>query len=546
LGLILTEGLIQGVTGTGLGILLGYGFGTGMIALMGQILKQMMNIQVGAPVVSLQLILICLVVGVGITLLAGLLPAINASKMTPLEALRPSVGKVTFKKLAGLGFWSGMLLVALGVGALIIRDVALITIGGVLFTVGLILAAPALVNPIANLFGALFALLFARDGTAQLAQGNLSRQPGRAAITASTTMISIAILIMGAALISSLYIGFESLVRKSLGSDFVILPPSVTAWGNNLGADPGLIEELKSVDGVELVSSLRFIPNQVNNVNVNVLGIDPVTYPQVSGLAFTEGDEDTAFQQLGEGRNIILNGIFAVSAGVDIGDEIELVTPDGTQAYHIVAIAGDYLNAKISTGYISHANMAADFNRDEDILLQINLTPGADRQAAEESFKTILKPYPQFRLIDGQSYIEENLRIFSAAFVFLFGMAIFLTVPSLIAMVNTLAIGVIERTREIGMLRAVGARRSQVRAIIVSEALILSGLGTVFGVLAGLYLGRMAVEAIHSVGFPIAYAIPGNGILIAIVTGILFGLLAAVIPARQAARMNVINALRYE
>jgi putative ABC transport system permease protein len=125
-------------------------------------------------------------------------------------------------------------------------------------------------------------------------------------------------------------------------------------------------------------------------------------------------------------------------------------------------------------------------------------------------------------------------------------MLLFLSIPSLIAMVNTLAIGVIERTREIGMLRAIGATRKQVRRVILAEALILSALGTLFGVLAGLYLGYLLVQALGAGGFPTEYAFPAPYILLALAAGVFFGLIAAIIPARQASRLQVVEALRYE
>jgi putative ABC transport system permease protein len=113
-------------------------------------------------------------------------------------------------------------------------------------------------------------------------------------------------------------------------------------------------------------------------------------------------------------------------------------------------------------------------------------------------------------------------------------------------MVNTLAIGVIERTREIGMLRAVGATRKQVRTVILAEAVILASIGTAFGLLSGLYLGMMAVDAFSALGFPIDYVFPSSGVIAAVAVGLLFGAIAAVLPARQAARLDVVQALRYE
>jgi putative ABC transport system permease protein len=545
-GVIVSEGLVQSLAGTALGIALGYLLASGVLSLMNPLMQQYMNVKLGAPIISPGLIGVSIVIGVGVTLLASLLPAMSASRVTPLEALRPSVGALTLKRMAGFGFWSGAIMIALAVGALLTRDVSLIGLGGILFVLGLILAAPALVYPIANLFGALLAVLFARGGTAQLAEGNLARQPTRAAITASTTLIAMAILIMTAALISSVVIGFGDVMRKSLGSDYILLPPSIAVWGTNVGASADLADELRAVDGVEVVSTLRFAPTRVGDVAISLLGIDPATYAQVSGLTFSTGDETSAYAALNQGRNIIMNPILASTAGVKAGDEVALITPTGRQAYRVVAIAGDYLNAKLATGYISHANIAADFNRNEDVLLQVNLTPQADRPATESALKATLSSYPQFRLIAGQEYIDENLRLFDVAFAALYVLVLFLAIPSLIAMVNTLAIGVIERTREIGMLRAVGATRVQVRRIIVAEALILAALGTAFGVLSGLYLGYMGVEAMRAAGYPLEYAFPAAGVLLAIAAGLLFGVLAAIIPARQAARLEIVRALRYE
>ncbi|OGO15662.1 MAG: hypothetical protein A2Y93_06680 [Chloroflexi bacterium RBG_13_68_17] len=546
IGVILSEGLLQGVLGTAIGIVLGYVLALGMVTLINPLMQQFMNIRISTPVISPTLAALSALIGVGVTLLAGLLPAISAGRVTPLEALRPSLGSVSIKRLAGFGFWSGTAMIVLAILALLTHNMGLIGLGGVLFVAGLILAAPALVNPIANLFAALAARIFARDGTAELAEGNLSRQPSRAAITASTTLIAMAILVMAAGLFASVEIGFGRVLRRSLGSDYVLLPPALAVWGTNVGADAALAEGLRGIDGVEVVSTLRFAPTLINGVATSAMGIDPASYRQVSGLTFTRGEEAAAYAALSEGRNVIVNGILATTAGIDVGDQIELVTPTGRHAYQVVGIGGDYLNAKIATAYISQGNIAADFGRNEDVLVQVNLAPGADRSAVDVALRAALRPYPQFRLIAGQEFIEENLRVFDAAWAGIYGMVIFLAVPSLIAMVNTLAIGVIERTREIGMLRAVGATRRQVRTVVVTEALILSGIGTAFGLLSGIYLGYMAVEALSAAGFPMEYAFPAVGAIVAIAAGILFGALAAIIPARQAAKLEIVQALRYE
>jgi putative ABC transport system permease protein len=545
LGTFLAEGLIQGVIGTALGIIGGYGLGLLGVAALGPVLSEMMNVDIGAPVVSPGLLIGSAIVGIGVTLVAGLLPAISAGRVTPLEALRPSVGAVSLKRLMGVGFWVGVVFIALAVAALLTQNIAFIGLGAVLFVIGLILVAPALVNPVARFFGGLLALVFARSGTAHLAQGNLTRQPSRAAITASTMLIGMSILILAASVVTSVTQGFGQVMRRSLGSDFILVPPSIAAWGSNVGAGAELSDALRAVEGVAVVSALRFAPTQANGAAVSLLGIDPATYPQVSGLTFSQGDE-SAYDALAEGRTAILSPAAAVALSATIGDEVELMTPTGPQMYRVVGVGGDYLNAKITTVYISHDNIAADFNRTEDVLIQANVVEGADVAAVEAGLKEALSDFPQFRLIAGQEYIDQNLALFDSIFAALYVLVLFLAVPSVIAMVNTLAIGVLERTREIGMLRAVGSTRGQVRRIVLAEALILAALGTVFGIVAGLYLGYMGVAAMQAFGYPMDYVFPTSGVIIALVAGIVFGVLAAIIPARQASRLEIVQALRYE
>ena len=546
LGIILAEGLLQGIIGTGLGLLAGYWLANFSISLMSGFITQFINIQVGGPVVSLGLLIGSIAIGLGVTLVAGLLPALAASRVTPLEALRPTVGPLTIRRMAGFGFWTGGVMIATSLALLLSKEMSLLSVGGLLFIIGLFLVTPALVTPIANMLSAILAAVYARGGTAKLAEGNLSRQPSRAATTASTTLIALAIVVMAAALVSSLQIGFTQILRKSLSADFLVLPPSVATWGLNVGATQSLRDEFSATEGVSVVSTFRFAPVLMDDTVVELMGIDPTTFQQVSGLQFTEGDESSAYDAMQQGRVIIPNGIMASLVGTKVGEDVVLETLNGPQSYRVIGIATDYLSAKIPTATISQANLETDFGVNQDMLFLVDVAEGADRSVVESNLNGLLAAYPQFRLVDGQAYIEESLALFEAAFAGLTAMVLFLAIPSLIAMVNTLAIGVIERTREIGMLRAIGATRKQVRTVILAEALILSGIGTVFGILTGMYLGYLAVQAIGAAGFPTEYVFPLSGVLLGIAAGIVFGLLAAIIPARQATRLQVVEALRYE
>ncbi len=381
-GMILVEGLLQGLIGSGIGLLIGYIFGAGVISLAGPMMSQFINIKMGQPVVTISLVVTSVLLGVGITVLSGLIPAFNASKITPMDALRPSVAEVEFKRRAGTGFIAGLVMIGLALLALATKNMGLISLGGLLFLLGLIFIAPALLRPIVYVFGRLTAWLYAHQGTGDLAQGNLTRQPSRVTTTASATMIGLAIVVALGGMTSSLNGMMGSLLHKSLGSDYLFVPPSIAVWSSDMGSGSDFTSRLQAIPGVGDISTLRFSSGMINGQAVSMLGIDPVTYPKVSGLEFKQGNE-SAYAALANGRNMIINGSFLMTFPVKVGDTLDLVTPTGPQPYKIVAIATDLLSAKVVTAFISQANLAADFGRIDDVFIQLNLKPGVQLTAVD-------------------------------------------------------------------------------------------------------------------------------------------------------------------
>jgi putative ABC transport system permease protein len=553
-GLILTEGLVQGTVGTAIGMGLGYLLGIVITAGIADMYRQLMNIQLGGPVVEPGNVALSLLLGIGVTLLAGLLPAISAGRVTPMEVLRPSLGEA-FQRVGRISSTVGAVMVVVAILGLFSGNFPLVATGGLLFLVGLVLVAPLLIRPIANGFSMVIALIFAREGTGELAQGNITRQPSRSAITASATMIGLAIVVGAGGLMWSLSDSMVGMFQKSMASDYLLVPPSIAVWKGDVGASQSLSNKIRSIPGIGTVSTLRFALSNIptsgargtGEMSFSVLGIDPATYPEVGGMDFQQGNPSTAYTALDQGRNIIVNGILAAQAGVKLGDTVTLSTPQGQKDYNVIAIAGDVVNMKVNTAFISQTNLKADFNKSEDIFYQINLAQGADAAAVDQRLKTIVADYPQFRLVATRQYLAEFSTQFDAIFAGVYVLLAVLSLPSLIAILNTLTIGVIERTREIGMLRAIGAARGQVRRMVIAEALLLAAIGTAFGLLAGLYLGYVLVIGLSASGiFKMTYTFPLAGVLAATAAGLIFGALAAIIPARQAARMEIIHALRYE
>ncbi len=560
IGVILTEGLVQGILGTLVGMVVGYLLAALGLGAVSSMMQQLVHLKIGLPVIPPSLMVVTIALGVGVTVLAGLFPALTASRVTPLEALRPSVAGVAYRRAIGASAVVGIVLIVFALLVLFSKNLGLLALGALLFLVGLILIAPVLVRPLALVFGKLLALVYARQGTGILAQGNLARQPSRAAVTASTTMIALAIIVALGGMSASINQGFLGILKKSLGSDYLLIPPAIALWQNDVGASTNLVSSLRQIDGVGPVSSLRYAAaiadvkpviskgaSPANGITFSMLGIDPATFPQVSGLQFSQGDPNTAYAALqSQVRALIANPILAAAAGLKVGDVLPLITPNGRQDYRVVGVAGDFMNAKTNTAYTSQANLAADFNKTEDIFIQFNLAPGANAAAVAVALTDVMKNYPQFSVVEGKSYYTQMTRLFQVVFSAIYVLFAFLAIPSLIAMLNTLAISVIERTREIGMLRAVGATRQQVRRMVLAEALLMAAFGTAFGLIAGLYLGYLLVGAMEFVGFPVPYYFPIAGLLAAMATGLLFGALAAIIPSRQAARLEIVQALRYE
>ncbi len=541
--LIITESVIQGVIGTALGLFAGYLLAWGMLQAMSPLLQSFMRIELGRPTITTSNLIASIVLGIGFTVGSAYFPARSAMKVTPLEALRPTSQAVERRKTS-LRAIIGLVLTALGITALILGELQVASFGTLLLLVGTVLLVPVAVKPVANTFGALISRIYARQGN--LAQGNLNRQPGRAAVTASAMMIGIAITIAMVGMVTSVTDGFMKYLDKSLGADYLFMPDSLVLGSGNMGAAPEFAARLKEIEGVSGVTSLRLASSQADSADLQVIGIDPLEYPEISGLEFSKGDPETAYAGLANERAIIVNGIFSSSSGIKVGDVVKLNTPAGVLDYRVVGIAMDYLNAKLATGYISHANLGQDFNVTTDVLIMANRSSGADADAINTAMQEAVVDYPAFTLIDSAEFKEEQLSTLNMAMSFMYLLVLMLAIPGLIAMVNTLSINVIERTREIGMLRAIGSTRKQVKQMVFSESLLLSALGTALGILVGLFLSYYMVKALVFSGFELTFFFPGYGILAAIAVGLIFGVLAAMIPARQAAETPIVEALRYE
>jgi putative ABC transport system permease protein len=541
--MVVAESLLLGAAGTALGLLAGYALVGGLLLAIGPTWERYFGAPLGAPSFGPLAWLLSVGLGLSVPLLSGLLPALAAGRLAPLDALRPADEGATS---AGgrRRVVAGAALLGLSLLGLLSGEARLALLGALLCLAGLIVLAPLLVAPLARHGGRLLTLAFPGEGP--IAQGNLLRNPGRAAVTASAMLISLAILVALAGLSTTFTRGLLGYLEQSMRADYMLVPEALVLGQGNVGAGPALAERLRATPGIAAVTTLRQTSGRLGAIDAQLIGIDPATYPELAGLVFTAGEPGAAYAQLAADDAIIVNGVLASQAGVEPGDVVTLETPDGPRRYTVTGVGIDYLNSRVATAYLSQSALEEALGPQRDVLLMANRDPQADTGTVEAALLELTRDYPAFSLVSFAQWREEQVAGNQARTNILYVLMAALALPSLLALANTLGINVLERTRELGLLRAIGATRGQVQRIIIAESLLLAALGVLGGALAGVGLGYALVGAINRGGLSVPYSFPAEGIALACVVGLGFAVLAALVPARRAARLDIIAALRWE
>jgi putative ABC transport system permease protein len=544
--LIVVESALQGIIGTAIGLVLGYLLGRGLIAALQGLIDQFFRVRLENIIVPPEAVILAATLGIGMTILAGLLPALSAGRLTPLAALRADDSGATSteaKRRISVSTIIGTGLVVVGVVLLFLQNSSVMLLGSVLILTGLVMLSPLLLVPIARVLDPVIRWLFAREGL--LAQGNLKRNPGRASVTVSALLIALAVAVALGSVFTSIGAAYEHRARQSLGADVLLLPANFGVWNGDVGVSEEFQQKFSQVDGIGDWAGLSYAPARVGTTAGQAIGLDPEAFPKVAGITFDHGD-DSAYAQLSDGRTAIVSGLFANSQGLKIGDSITVQTPTGEKDYRVVGVGSDYLGTKLNTLYISQQNMAQDFGTSDDVILMANLKPGADREAVKAGVENLLQSYPQLTLHWGADVVAEQVRLQENLFILYYGLMAAVMIPSALGLINTLTINVLERTREIGVLRAIGATQGQVRRLVVAESLLLAMAGTALGILAGLGLGYALTPMVGDLAYRTDYFFPLAGILFGVAAALILALLASLLPARQAARVKIVQALQYE
>ncbi len=615
---VLVEALVMGILASLTGLFVGLALAKGLLTLFQHLGFTLPNN--GLPFHG-RTILVSLLVGIVVTVLASLRPALRATRVPPIAAVREGavlppgrfarfrpVGSVV---TAALGF--ALLLLGLLVAHGTRNVIVLMLVGALLIFFGVALLAPQLVRPLARLANPvarwavfvfslivwpLFSLPFwllrsgawgsgpvgrrvpafvagavlnpllflivlgmiirkavsswtpewpaefptvLADRTSTLVGAeNSQRNPQRTASTAAALMIGLALVALVATLAAGIIKPFTDAVDQLFTSDYAI-----TAQNNFDPIPPSAARAAARVPGVEAIASVRggdgAIPGAAGNVKVvNVTGVEPETSKVIS-LKWQDGTPST-IDNLGA-NGAVVSKAWAKDHHLTVGSQIPLITPTGKLLY--LDLKGIFAPPTGGSPFgnitISSATFDAHWQQPLNLFTFIKMKGGVS-DANTEALDTALKDFPNAKVQTRKQFKDNQIAAFKQILNLLYVLLALSVVISLFGIVNTLVLTVFERTRELGMLRAIGMTRRQVRRMIRHESVITALIGAVLGLVLGVVLGALFAVAVKD----IVFAIPWMQLIIFTIAAIVVGIVAAVFPARRAARLNPLEALHYE
>ena len=544
---VLAEAVLIGLLASALGIAGGVGFVQLLIGLFSAL-----GFELGTSGLALSsgTVAIAFAVGVGATLLSAMVPGLRATRVAPLEALREGAGaEVGTRRRGGVARTAaavaltvgGVSLVLLGLFAAGEFGTALWMMGAglVLLFVGVAMLGGGFVRPIASFLG--WPIERLRGVTGRLARENAQRHPARTATTAAALMIGVALVVSVGVLAESIRASIDDTLDRQFAGDVAIL--------NTDGFSPipsAVADEMRGVDGVGAVSPIARQPARVegNGEEIQLFGIEPGSVGEVANLDWTDGS-DEVLARLGRDGALVEEG-WAEDNDVAVGDRLELTGTRGDRiAVTVEGSVRDRAGLIVDTVAIPHRTLRAELGARDDILTLVDFAPGADPDGTRKRIDRLLESrFPNAEARSQQQLKEDQAADIDELLTLIYAMLGLSVIVSVFGVVNTLSLTILERTRELAMLRAIGTSRSQVRRMIRYESVITALLGAIVGAVIGLGLGVAAVEALKDEG--LILSIPISLPLTVLALGVAIGILAAIRPARRASRLNVIESLQYE
>ena len=539
---VLVEALAIGLLGALLGLAGGYAIAAGLNALF-------VAIGIDLPTTGLvtkpRTVVVSLLIGLGVTLVSSTVPALRATRVPPIAALLA----LELPRSRRRGFAYAALAVLLGVAGLAMALVGLFggadgggaagLIGGgaVAVVLGVSLFSPRLVRPLAAAIG--MPLQRLRRLTGRLARENTQRNPARTAVTAAALMIGLAVVAFVTVFAAGIKSSIASAVDESFQGDLVIQ--------NSDGfspISPRAAEVSRQVPGVELVATMRASQAKLLDggakERVSALGRDAGVVIEIDWI---EGGPET-LRRLGDDE-VLIDKSLASDNGLDVGDEVGFLTQIGARPR--LRVVGEYEDkAELFGGAIvTQRLMASAFDQRDDFLDFVKLAPGSSAERVQAALVEAMdRDFPVVEVRNQEELKENQEEQINQLLGLIYALLALAVIVSLFGIANTLALSIHERTRELGMLRAIGMSRRQVRTMIRYEAVITALIGAVLGMVLGVVFAALIAQPLEDEGFALSY--PVGQLIGMLVFAALAGIVAAIGPARRASRLDVLEALQYE
>jgi len=537
LATVLGESLVVGLIASALGVLAGLG--------LAMVLREgLAALGVGLPgsglVVSPRTVLFGLIVGTLVTVVSAIAPARRAATIPPVAALQdaaaeprnPSIRRSARRLIVGA---LGIVVLAIGLFGHTSNKAPLVGIGAAAVFIGVAVLSPFAVRPVCRALG----VPLARNSTTgTLGQRSAMRNPSRTSSTAAALMVSVALVSMFTIMASSMKASANATINSALRADFVI--GSGTQAGGASGLSPDLERSLAALPQVSSVAGIRSGIVKVFGAVTPVVAADPAKAAPLFNIGVTQGNLP-AMTPTGIGVSTQL----ASSQHLRLGSTVAVTYPTtGTKDYTVQVI---YSNRDIVGGdyVLPLAAAEANFPSSLDIAIYLKLAPGVTTNAARPAINRVLAAYPNATLQDQAQYKASQAQSVNQLLNLMYGLLALSVAIALIGIANTLALSIYERTRELGLLRAVGMTRGQLRSSVRAEALVISAFGALEGLLLGVLFGWAIVAALRSAGVS-QLVFPVPQLLVVTVLAALAGLLAAIAPSRRAARLNILQAVTTE
>ena len=528
-GQVIRSVLLEAVVVGALSSLIGLGVGIGVAELLKSIFATVgAELPDGPTVIAARTVIACFVVGILVTAVAAVMPARRASKVAPVAALRDAAtpDRSLFRQTV-----VGAVLLLAGAAAMTkaLADggLPLLGLGTLLSFVGVALLSPLVSRPVAGAIGS----LFTRGLPGRLGRQNALRNPRRTASTAAALMIGLALVSAVSILGASLKATVEKVVNGAVSADLLLITQGP-------GFPDDVVEQVSGAPGVTDVTGLKFDGVVVNDSTKFVTALDPAALDESVTLITVDGAVDTI-----TGSTVLLSDSEAEDLGVAPGDSVEMTFSSG--ATRSFDLAGTYEQNELVGDYLLDASVAEEFRTDRNGVALIQLDDGADVTAAREAIEADTASYPTIEVQDRSEFVAATGQQVDQIVTIISVLLMLSVIIAILGVINTLALSVIERTRELGLLRAVGMARRQMKRMIRVEAVIIAVFGGLLGLAVGAVFGTALQQALKSEGVS-ELAFPVVRLAVFLLIAALAGVLAAWLPARRASRLNVLEAIATE